>query len=34
MLVEGNYKIIYKPSKDGILVTTIVHTRRLPANWS
>ena len=33
MLVEGNYKIIYVPSGNGILVTAIVHARRLPANW-
>jgi toxin ParE1/3/4 len=33
MLVEGNYKIVYVPAKDGILVTAIVHSRRLPANW-
>lgn len=33
MLVEGNYKIVYVPTKDGILVTAIVHSRRLPANW-
>ena len=33
MLVEGNYKIFYIPSKNGILVTAIVHARRLPANW-
>ena len=33
MLVEGNYKIVYVPAKDGILVTAIVPSRRLPANW-
>lgn len=33
MLVEGNYKIVYVPAKDGILITAIVHARRLPSNW-
>lgn len=33
MLVEGNYKILYVPMKNGIVVTAIVHARRLPANW-
>jgi hypothetical protein len=33
MLIEGNYKIIYVPAKNGMLVTAIAHTRRDPANW-
>jgi toxin ParE1/3/4 len=33
MLVEGNYNIYYVFEKDGILVTAIVHSKRLPANW-
>jgi toxin ParE1/3/4 len=33
MLVEGNYKVVYVPEGDGIFVTTIVHSKRHPANW-
>jgi plasmid stabilization system protein ParE len=33
MLVEGNYNVYYVPAKDGIVVTAIVHSKRLPANW-
>lgn len=33
MLVEGNYNIYYVPAKDGILITAVVHSKRLPANW-
>ncbi len=32
MLVEGNYNIYYIPGKQGILITAIVHSKRLPAN--
>jgi toxin ParE1/3/4 len=34
MLVEGNYNIYYAPSAQIIVVTAIVHSKRLPANWS
>lgn len=33
MLVEGNYNIYYISTKGGILITAIVHSKRLPANW-
>ena len=33
MLIEGNYNIYYVQKRDGILVTAIVHAKRLPANW-
>lgn len=33
MLIEGNYNIYYVQKQDGILVTAIVHAKRLPANW-
>jgi plasmid stabilization system protein ParE len=33
MLVEGNYNIYYVSTRDGILLTAIVHSKRLPANW-
>lgn len=33
ILVEGNYKVVYVPDNDGIRVTAIVHSRRLPSNW-
>jgi plasmid stabilization system protein ParE len=32
MLAEGN-NIYYVSTKDGILITAVVHSRRLPANW-
>jgi toxin ParE1/3/4 len=33
MLVEGNYNIYYVATEEGIVVTAIVHSKRLPANW-
>ena len=29
-LIEGNYKIIYKQVKEGILITDVFHTRQDP----
>ena len=29
-LIEGNYKIIYKEVKEGILITDVFHTRQDP----
>jgi hypothetical protein len=34
MLVVRNYNIYYVARHDGIVVTAIVHSKRLPANWS
>lgn len=30
-LVEGNYKIVYKPVKEGILISDLFDTRQEPA---